>query len=255
MANVLIVTILSLFVMDAFPLEDIHDLAPTFLKPAVSQVGEWHAGLYDYIDVPLHFLGLQQGVWNMYTGDYPDSSNCYLHAKLHYDNATTVPWDSPDWITMPWWERKMKMRLMNYYDSFEMSTAAASWVAFAKRLQQQYSTTTQDNAAAESSVSTVTTVDLYLRCEYGIEYPETIGWWEPIRQPMEEDLSLLVTVDVCADDFSECHDWKEQGLCTAYSKGMRLYCQQTCEICDDYIITWPTRVSPIVFCFFQGILS
>ena len=171
----------------------------------------------------------------MYTGEYPDSSNCYFKAELFYANGTVSEWNSPDWINMPWWERKMKMRLMNYYDSGETNWAAASWVAFAKHLQKKYS--------GESPEDAIVNVNMVLRCEEGVDYPENIGWFEPVRQPMTEYFRPMVTLDVCADDFDECGLWKKQGLCTSYPEGMKLYCQKTCEICTDYIVTWPMRVS------------
>ena len=234
--NVVMLTLLSMFAIDAFPVEDIYILAPKFAKPFLMGVENSRAALYDIISPVLHRVALQQGVWNMYTGDYPDSSNCYYRANLFYVNGTSLEWNSPDWINMPWWERKMKMRLMNYYDSGETNTASASWVAFAKYLQKTHS--------GEGPENRVLTVDMDLRCEGGVEYPTDIGWFEPVRQPMEEWATPMLTLDVCGDDFEEeCGNWKEQGLCNRYPEGMTLYCQKTCGLCTDYIITWPNRAN------------
>lgn len=235
MGNIILMTLLSVFTIDAFPVEDIYLLVPKFAQPFVGGVEDARAALYDVISPAVNRLGLQQGVWNMYTGDYPDSSNCYYRGQLYYPNGTSIEWNSPYWINMTWWERKMKMRLMNYYDSGESNMAAASWVAFAKYLQKTHS--------QGDSESQVLTVDMILRCEGGVEYPEDIGWFEPIRQPYEEWMQPMMTLDVCGDDFEECGEWKEKGLCEDYREGMTLYCQKTCGMCSesDYIVTWPNR--------------
>ena len=231
--NIVLIVLLFVFTVDAFPVEDIELLCPRFIKPIAKAV-EWNRSkIYGVISPMVHWLGLQQGVWNMYTGDYPDSSNCFFKGQLFYEDGQVGEWNSPDWITMPWYERKMKMRLMNYYDSGEVNLAAGSWVAFAKHLQKTHSK--GDNI--------VNTVDMILRCEAGTEYPENIGWFEPVRQPMEKWEQPMVTLDVCGDDFDECATWKEHGLCQSYPQGMMLYCQKTCNICKDYIVSWPNPVS------------
>lgn len=237
MGDLVLVVLLSIFTIDAFPMEDVLELVPQYLKPTVSALEEWRSKLHNVIYDPMHLAGLQQGVWNMYTGEYPDHSNCYYTADLFYANGTESHWESPDWMTMPWWQRKRKMRLMNYYDSGEDKMAAASWVAFAKFLQKQYSGKGPDDV--------VLTVDMNLRCEYGVDYPEDIGWFEPVRQPMVEEIAPMVTLDICGDDFAQCTEWKDLGLCTKYSQGMLLYCQMTCGYCKDgeYIVTWPATVS------------
>lgn len=232
--NFILVTLLSVFAIDALPVEDMEILAPKFLKPWLGALEENRADVYEVIQPMIYRAGLQQGVWNMYTGDYPDSSNCYYQAELFYKNGTVTEWNSPDWMEMTWWQRKMKMRLMNYYDSGESAVAAASWVAFAKHLQKKYS---------DGGENVVGNVDMKLRCEGGVELPEDIGWFEPVRQPMEEWMQPMVILDICADDYEdECGYWKEQGMCESYKGGMMLYCQQTCGFCKDYIVTWPTQV-------------
>jgi hypothetical protein len=234
LANLLVVTLLTAFSVDALPVEDAQTLAPAFAKPFLGVVEYNRAALYDAIEPWLVRLALHQGVWTMYTGEYPDSSNCYYHAELYYTNETLVEWESPDWLAMPWWERKMRMRLMNYYDSGETAYAAASWVEFAKFLQKDKS-----NADEESFVTTVT---MYLRCDEGVEMEEDVGWFDPVRQPMEEFTIPMLTLDVCRDDFDECGEWKEDDMCETEPDSMKLYCQQTCELCEDYIVTWPNRV-------------
>lgn len=235
MANILSIILLSIFTLDAFPMEDVEILAPRFLKPLAHGLEGARARVYAAMEPTVNRLGLQQGVWNMYTGEYPDSSNCYYKAELFYANGTMLEWNSPDWITKPWWWRKMKMRLMNYYDSGEVNLAAASWVAFAKHLIHTQS--------GEGEDEFVGTVNMILRCETGVDFPEDIGWFEPVRQPMEHWTTPMVTVDVCGDDYDECPMWKEQGMCVNYPQGMLLYCQKTCDICTDYIVSWPMPVS------------
>ena len=80
------------------------------------------------------------------------------------------------------------------------------------------------------------------KSEYRWEMEEDVGWFDPVRRPMEEFTIPMLTLDVCRDDFEECGEWKEDDMCETEPDSMKLYCQQTCELCEDYIVTWPNRV-------------
>ena len=240
LGNAVLVGLLSLFSIDSFPTWYIAEVAPQSVKSALYFLHNKRMDMLGKVDPYLHQFGLKQQQWNMYSGDYPDYTNCFITAELFFPATRRVEVvHTKHWLNMTWVERKMRTRYMNFYSSIEGNHAAAAWVQMAKNMWYDFSVVEEE----ESDEAYLSQVRLSQMCEYGIDYPQDVGWFEPVRQPYMEYTKHLVTLRDCRDELDDCELWADNGACHANPKHMRRYCQWSCEVCDDFILIWPDRVS------------
>lgn len=114
--NALLVTLLTLFAIDALP-------ASTRL----------HAWLQDATDPLLDATGLWQGGWNLFAPE-PDMANTALSAEITYDDGSVHRWRSPGWRGRGVLERARLFRHMEYWDGVALDRNRAAWEPLARWL-------------------------------------------------------------------------------------------------------------------------
>jgi hypothetical protein len=66
--TVIVMTLLSAFAVDTFPMRRYFNVAPKSIKPMIGRLGQWHDVAQGYVSPILHRVGLKQGSWDMYDG-------------------------------------------------------------------------------------------------------------------------------------------------------------------------------------------
>jgi hypothetical protein len=246
-ANLLLAILVPVFFLDTLAVNQLYRLMPDLVKSYAREVVSVHYRVKMEIQPFLAMTGLGQGVQTMYAcvgDDYgPLNWNCYYQATLTFEDETKTMYESFDWLAMPWWERKARTRLMNYFDTGAGDSAGSSWVEYAKYLHRVYS---EDNKS-------VSQVSMRMRCEEGLDYDKEVGWWEPLRQPYEIYFQPMLDLNNCNDIYEQCLEWKEKGWCETDATRMKIYCQKTCGICSDFIVTWPNEVRDGVACLVDSL--
>lgn len=111
--NVLLVSLLTLFAIDALP-------AST----------ELHATLQRETDAFLDATGLWQGRWNLFAPE-PDKVNTSISAEFTYADGSVRRWRSPDWRALGVLRRKRLFRHMEYFDGIRQDANSQAWGALA----------------------------------------------------------------------------------------------------------------------------
>lgn len=107
--NVMLVSLLTLFVIDALP-------ASTTL----------HATLQQETDALLDVTGLWQGRWNLFAPE-PDKVNTAISAEFTYADGSVRRWRSPDWRRLGVLRRKRLFRHMEYFDAVRQDDNDEVW--------------------------------------------------------------------------------------------------------------------------------
>lgn len=114
--NVLLVSVLTLFAMDALP-------ASTAI----------HAELQRDADPLLDVTGLWQGRWNLFAPE-PDKVNAWISAEFTYADGSVRRWRSPDWRGQGVLRRARLFRHMEYFDGVRLDDNEQAWEALAQWL-------------------------------------------------------------------------------------------------------------------------
>lgn len=115
-ANVLIVAIAGLFLIDGLPVfSETHRAAKRAVHPVLSRAGLW------------------QGSWQLFAPE-PQKSTTRLSARIEYEGGRSCYWQSPDWSKMSPVERFGTFRMQEYVDYLGNSENAAAWPALANYL-------------------------------------------------------------------------------------------------------------------------
>lgn len=104
--NAFIVVVVVLIFMDGFP----------FTAPQLRRL----------INAPIHLLAINQGEWSMFAPE-PDTFNARLSADIEYEDGTMAQWQSPDWRRMPYFQRFLACRQLEYLEKAGNLGGANFW--------------------------------------------------------------------------------------------------------------------------------
>ena len=187
----------------AFPLEEILILMPQWFSEKADPFLEWNEHMkIDYAYPIACALGVSQGVWTLYTGNYGGSTN-KLQVDALLTNGTIMAWRSPNWQDLGRWEHKRLYNHMSYYKHLkncpykESGYMCEEWENLLEMLRETFYRDVKDE---------VVRLDMWAEREYPPEYPENIGWWDPLRQPLIRSTVRALTAWEEEDD-----DWDEDG--------------------------------------------
>jgi ShK domain-like len=223
------------------------------------------------IGIPLLYpLGLFQGVWNLYSGA-PDTF-CRFEILLSTYNtnsfsADTSEWtnsdrdakiifQSPDWGTFNWYEKKRWQRPMTMYEKLPEMMCRDCFLQYHARLYLQR----QANADLR-----VASLRLHLQCEQPPPPPVVDDWFnwtgwfyanakQDVLVPMENLPNPLYLLNICDDQSVGCSRWQRDGLCEAANHQDRFtitqLCRRSCRLCPEHgydadQLTNGTRISII----------
>lgn len=66
--TLIVMTLVTSFAVDTFPMRRIFSIAPDSIKPMIGRLGEWHDVAQGHISPILQRVALSQGSWDMYDG-------------------------------------------------------------------------------------------------------------------------------------------------------------------------------------------
>ena len=164
----------------AFPLELILTMTPTRFSEKVDPFLQWNQGMTDFYAYPIaSVLGIYQDVWSLYSGEY-DGATSKLSVDAFLTNGTIMTWSSPNWQDLGRWEHKRLYNHMAYYKhlpdcSFNEDDECEEWNKLIDMLMETFYNDVKDN---------VVKLELWHDVEYPPEYPENIGWWDSLKQPL-----------------------------------------------------------------------
>lgn len=119
-SNIIIILTLTFFFLGTVPLAEVERLTdllpnPQSLKTSVSKLKESRQTIIDKVMEPyLAPLGLCQYVWAMFW--FAPDESVQFEARVDLRNGTSLLWNSPDWTTMTWYERKRYQRPMTWHE-------------------------------------------------------------------------------------------------------------------------------------------
>ena len=87
-----------------------------------------HAAIQPFVQS----LGLRQP-WTLFAPN-PDSTNTRLRAEITYRDGVTQVWQSPDWSTMPAWQRWKGVRHWEFLDHLPGQEDEPVWPGWARHL-------------------------------------------------------------------------------------------------------------------------
>jgi hypothetical protein len=195
----------------AFPLEPIITMTPTWLSEKADPFLQWNEDMAYFYSYPIaSALGIYQDIWSLYSGDYGgDTSKLSVNAFL--TDGTIMTWRSPNWQDLGRWEHKRLYNYMAYYKhlpdcSFNEDGVCEEWYKFIDMLVETFYKDVKDN---------VVKLELWQDTEFPPEYPENIGWWESLKQPLiKESVRKLNTWHVRGNNNMEMegnHRQEEDG--------------------------------------------
>ena len=124
------------------------------LIDGLPQAGRWHGKLKAYIDPVLDATGLWQESWRLFAPEV-DKENIRVSAEILYADGSSSRWVSPDWTKMPPWEKFVRFRELEFYDSIRLDANRGAWRSFANYLASTH-TGVADRESADTRPVKVT---------------------------------------------------------------------------------------------------
>ncbi|MGK0187931.1 MAG: hypothetical protein ACI9R3_003722 [Verrucomicrobiales bacterium] len=108
------------------------------LIDGLPQAGQFHRKLKELIDPILDATGLWQESWRLFAPEV-DKENVRLSAEILYEDGSISQWTSPDWTKMSAWEKFIRFRELEFYDSIRLDVNRGAWRSFADFLARTHS--------------------------------------------------------------------------------------------------------------------
>lgn len=150
------------------------------LLPYFENVVEWNDQLLHLFSFPLtSIFGIEQGVWALFNGGFHgDSLAATVVATLSDGSEVEDFWTTPDWVNMPRLKQKRMFNFINFYKHLSDCRGCSEQQKLLHRLAKE----------PRIQELEVLQLALYSQDVYPPPPPENVGWWEPVRQPLEVDL-------------------------------------------------------------------
>ena len=200
----------------ALPLRRIRNVTPHWFSEIVAPVADWNTDFeYDYVRPVAELIGIQQGVWTLYSGGY-DGSTVKLSVEAVLHNGTILTWHSPKWQDLGRWEHKLLYNHMAYYKHLPDCDDEDDYMC--EEQESLYRKLLKDGAFGDVQESELVSLTLWEEEEYPPPPPENLGWWDTLKQPLitseRKELSWMdfgseEDEDFEGDDMSEEDDEDE----------------------------------------------
>jgi hypothetical protein len=223
---------------------------------ALFYIDQWRSRyfIHPFANPILYPLGLHQGVWNLYSGA-PDTFCRYEILLSTYDannmsgdasdrtnpnTSSRMIFESPDWGTFNWYEKKRWQRPMTMYEKLPDFMCRECFVQYYAR---QY---LQRQANADVRIASL---QLQVYCERPPPPPAFDDWFnwtgwfyanakQDKLVPMDSLPSSLYMLNFCDDRLAGCSLWQRDGLCEAANHvdrfSMTQLCRRSCSLCPEH---------------------
>ena len=220
-----VAVVLVLFFLDAAPLELATDFLPSAFRGPWDEVVAWQYDLYGSVETVLLTAGLWQGIWDLSVMHsimpYPNERGS-LEAYLTFKDGSERVWESPDFASMSWLERRQNGRIMNYFAALASPAAAPLALGLCHALEQ-----THDATSCEL-VHLVESIPLPTQASSEIFVPKSDATMHLYRS--------IVSVHYCVDQLDHCAILQNAAgahFCT--ESGIGDACAATCGSCEPLV--------------------
>ena len=166
----------------ALPLTQICAVTPHWFSEIVAPLEKWNDDfIYDYVRPVAKLMGIQQGVWTLYNGNY-DGSTVKLSVEAVLLNETILTWHSPNWQDLGLWEKKLLYNHMAYYKHIPNCENKDGEVC--EEQENLLRMLLKNGAFGDVQENELDSLILYELSEYPPPPPENLGWWDPLKQPL-----------------------------------------------------------------------
>ena len=164
----------------AFPLKPILTMTPTWFSEKADPFLQRKQYMTRFYAFPIaSALGIHQDIWSLYSGDYGGHTS-KLSINAFLTDGTIMTWRSPNWQDLGRWEHKRLYNHMAYYKhlpycSFNEDGECEEWYRFIDMLAETFYNDVKDKFVK---------LELWQDIEFPPEYPENVGWWDSLKQPL-----------------------------------------------------------------------
>lgn len=171
---------------EAFPMDLLLYMSPQWINNrSQSFLQSFYTVKQNHITPFTTALGFNQDVWFLYDGGY-DGMTAKLSADALLTNGTIMKWDSPNWQDLGRWEHKRLYNHMAYYKhipdcEFYFDDPCVEWENLLRHLMMTFMV---DRKVKKEDVVAIT---LWAEQEFPPDYPEGLGYWDPLDQPLVKE--------------------------------------------------------------------